>query len=117
MSEKIKVYENIEDISPNDSLGAIIAALQSIEQREKNGELFDVSIEISSDYEYDHDWHIVGYRMETDSEYNIRMKQLEHAKELMAKNDEKAKAANEARDLKEYKRLKKKFEGKGKKNV
>lgn len=50
-------------------------------------------------------WHIYGMRWETDEELKKREKELEKVKQMKKK----IKADREARDLKEFERLKKKF--------
>lgn len=72
-------------------------------------------IELQAEY-YGHDggigeWSIWGTRLETDNEFEIRIKNEERAQE----RQKVLKSKQEQKDLKEYKRLKKKFDKKGEK--
>jgi hypothetical protein len=110
MSDKIRVFDHIMTFSESDSFKELYEGFTSINNR---GDMWtDINIEFTCD-----DWHndrlvITGYRLETDKEYADRQKAAQKAAEKARVNKERAKAANEERDRKQYERLKKKFEGK-----
>ena len=109
MSDKIRVRDTLASISPYESFTTIADTFTACLEKQKSGEYTDLSVE--SDL-YDNSWEIVGYRLETDAEYNKRQKQFERVREMNIKNKERTRIANEKRDRKEYERLKKKFEKK-----
>jgi hypothetical protein len=106
MTNKIRVYDIYTTIHPDDGIDNLINSLQAAKEAEKSGEWTGLLV---SWYSYDDytsvEWHIKGYRLETDKEYNQRMKDLEK----VAKFKKKMKEDREERDKKEYERLKKKF--------
>jgi hypothetical protein len=108
MSDKIRVFDHIMTFSESDSFKELYEGLTSINNK---GDMWtDINIEFTCD-----DWHndrlvITGYRLETDKEYADRQKAAQKVAEKARLNKERAKVANEARDRKQYERLKKKFE-------
>jgi hypothetical protein len=106
MTNKIRVFDTHSTIHPDDGIDNLINSLQAAKEAEKSGEWTGLLV---SWYSYDDytsvEWHIKGYRLETDKEYNQRMKDLEK----VAKFKKKMKEDREERDKKEYERLKKKF--------
>jgi hypothetical protein len=106
MTNKIRVYDIYTTIHPDDGIDNLINSLQAAKVAEKTGEWSELSVEWNSYDDYQTaEWHIKGYRLETDKEYNKRMQELEKA----AKFKKKMKEDKEERDKKEYERLKKKF--------
>lgn len=106
MNNKIRVYDTFTTIHPHDGINNLISSLQSAKEAETKGEWTDLTVDWYSDDEYQTaEWHIKGYREETDKEYQKRMKELEKTKEFKKKQ----KQVQEKRDKKEYERLKKKF--------
>ena len=106
MTNKIRVYDTFTTIHPNDGINNLISSLQSAKEAETKGEWTDLTVDWYSDDDYQTaEWHIKGYREETDKEYEKRMKELEKIKEFKKKQ----KQVQEERDKKEYERLKKKF--------
>lgn len=106
MTNKIRVYDTFTTIHPHDGINNLISSLQSAKEAETKGEWTDLTVDWYSDDEYQTaEWHIKGYREETDKEYQKRMKELEKTKEFKKKQ----KQVQEERDKKEYERLKKKF--------
>jgi hypothetical protein len=106
MTNKIRVYDIYTTIHPDDGIDNLINSLQTAKEVEKSGEWTDLLVDWYSDDDYQTaEWHIKGYRLETDKEYNQRMKDLEK----VAKFKKKMKEDREERDKKEYERLKKKF--------
>jgi len=106
MTNKIRVYDIYTTIHPDDGIDNLINSLQGAKEAEKSGEWTDLLVDWYSDDDYTSaEWHIKGYRLETDKEYNKRMKELEKA----SKFKKKMKEDKEERDKKEYERLKKKF--------
>ena len=108
MSGKIRKHDIFDTVSPSSTVSAIIKLLQRAEAAEASGEWTEIEIEYSVDDYYSGEWSIVGYRMETDREYQIRMKELAKAKTLSDKQKEKEKID----ERKLYEKLKKKYEGK-----
>ena len=113
-NDKIRVYQSLGSVSPCDSLDMIINMLQSIKYLEDSGECTDISIEVSEESHYDRSWHLVGYRLETDAEYNKRKKAENKLAEASNKRKINEKKKKEENERKEYERLKNKFEGKDK---
>lgn len=106
MTNKIRVFDTHSTIHPDDKIDNLINSLQAAKEAEKNGEWSELSVEWYSDDDFSSvEWYIKGYRLETDKEYNKRMKDLEKA----SKFKKKMKEDKEERDKKEYERLKKKF--------
>lgn len=106
MTNKIRVFDIYTTIHPADGLDNLINSLQAAKEAEKSGEWSELSVDWNSDDDYQTaNWYIKGYRLETDKEYNQRMKDLEK----VAKFKKKMKEDREERDKKEYERLKKKF--------
>lgn len=106
MTNKIRVYDTFTTIHPHDGINNLISSLQTAKEAETKGEWTDLTVDWYSDDEYQTaEWHIKGYREETDKEYQKRMKELEKTKEFKKKQ----KQVQEERDKKEYERLKKKF--------
>jgi len=106
MSDKIRVYDVFRTIHPDDGIDNLISSLQSAKEAETKGEWTDLVVDWDSDDDYQTaEWHIKGYRQETDKECQKRMKELEKTKQF--KN--KLKQDKEERDKKEYERLKKKY--------
>lgn len=106
MNNKIRVYDTFTTIHPHDGINNLISSLQSAKEAETKGEWTDLTVDWYSDDDYQTaEWHIKGYREETDKEYEKRMKELEKIKEFKKKQ----KQVQEERDKKEYERLKKKF--------
>jgi hypothetical protein len=108
MSDKIRVFDQIMTFSESDSFKELYEGLTSINNR---GDMWtDINIEFTyNDWDTDR-LIITGYRLETDKEYAARQKAAQEAAEKARVNKERAKAANEERDRKQYERLKKKFE-------
>lgn len=102
MSNKIRVYDVFDSISPYDGFDSIISSIEAAKKAEASGEWQQLAIDPDQDEEK---WVIRGYREETDKEYQKRMKELEKTKEFKKK----LKQDREERDKKEYERLKKKF--------
>ena len=102
MINKVRVFDTHSTIHPDDGIDNLINSLQAAKEAEKSGEWTDLLVAWYSD---DAEWHIKGYRLETDKEYNKRMQELEKASNLKKKMKE----DKEERDKKEYERLKKKF--------
>jgi hypothetical protein len=108
MSDKIRVFDHITTFSNDTSFQEFYKDLTYIYNQG------DTWTDISVDFPVDciERCVITGWRLETDKEYEDRQKALEKAAEKARVNTERAKAANEKRDRKEYERLKKKYEGK-----
>jgi hypothetical protein len=78
MSDKIRVWDVYETIHPDNGLRSVIDSLQNAEAAEASGEWTQLQLDSTGDDEYHSaEWRIVGYRMETDKEYEKRMKDLE----------------------------------------
>ena len=106
MSGKIRVWDVYETIHPDNGLRSVIDSLQNAEAAEASGEWTQLLLDSTGDDEYHSaEWRIVGYRMETDKEYDKRMKDLEKAKVLADKQKEKQKVD----ERKLYEKLKKKY--------
>jgi flagellar motility protein MotE (MotC chaperone) len=108
MSDKIRVFDHIAICSGGTSFQDLYDDLTHIYNQ---GDFWtDISVEFLNS-----EWDgvglvITGYRLETDKEYADRQKAAQKVAEKARLNKERAKAANEARDRKQYERLKKKFE-------
>ena len=106
MINKVRVFDTHSTIDPDDGIDNLINSLQAAKEAEKSGEWTGLLVSSYSDDDYASvEWHIKGYRLETDKEYNKRMKE----EEKVAKFKKKIKEDKEERDKKEYERLKKKF--------
>ena len=106
MSDKIRVWDVYETIHPDNGLRSVIDSLQNAEAAEASGEWTQLQLDSTGDDEYHSaEWRIVGYRMETDKEYEKRMKDLEKAKVLADNQKEKQKVD----ERKLYEKLKKKY--------
>ena len=116
MSDKIRVFDHIMTFSDSDSFEQLYEGLAHIHNlahmHDQSNAWTDISIEFTGDDWHDNRLAITGYRLETDKEYADRQKAAQKAAEKARVNKERAKAANEERDRKQYERLKKKFEGK-----
>jgi len=114
MSDKIRIYTFIEAIDTMTSFEEFASRINSLNADLEAGKWTDIETSVENRQGYS-DWMYVihGYRLETDEEYAVRLKQIEETKKFMAKNAKnakKAREANEKRDRKQYERLKKKFE-------
>ena len=106
MSGKIRVWDVYETIHPDNGLRSVIDSLQNAEAVEASGEWTQLQLDSTGDDEYHSaEWRIVGYRMETDKEYDKRMKDLEKAKTIV----EKQKQQKKVDERKLYEKLKKKY--------
>jgi hypothetical protein len=116
MSDKIRVFDHIMTFSDSDSFEQLYEGLAHIHNlahmHDQSNAWTDINIEFTGDDWHDNRLAITGYRLETDKEYADRQKAAQKAAEKARVNKERAKAANEERDRKQYERLKKKFEGK-----
>ncbi len=68
-----------------------------------------VKIEISGDISYD-DIYLIGFRYETNEEYDKRIDKLKKREEYLANKREKDKLAKEKRERTIFEKLKKKYE-------
>jgi hypothetical protein len=108
MSDKIRVFDHIANFSEGTSFQDLYDDIAHIHNQ---GDTWtDITVEFLNSEWDGNGLVITGYRLETDKEYADRQKALEKAAEKARLNKERAKAANEARDRKQYERLKKKFE-------
>lgn len=98
-------------IYPSSPIREIVATLQGAIAAEESGEWLDIKVQKDLDSETPA-WEITGTRWETDRELEVRLKREKEFAEREAKVKAKEKLDREKNDLKEYKRLKKKFEGK-----
>jgi len=106
MSGKIRVWDVYQTISPHSGLRHNITIMQNAEAAGESGEWTELHFEPNGNDDFHpSDWIIVGYRWETDKEYDKRMKDLEKAKVLADKQKEKQKVD----ERKLYERLKKKY--------
>lgn len=101
ISKKQRVREDILRLY-SCSLSELLNILKEIESREISGELKDVQLE----NDHEEGMVVTGLRLETDLEFNRRMKAINLKKKLEREN----KLSKEQRDIEEYKRLKRKFE-------
>jgi len=103
MSGKIRVWDVYDTIHPDNGLRSVIDSLQNAEA---SGEWTQLQLDSTDDDEYHSaEWRIVGYRMETDKEYEKRMKDLAKAKTIV----EKQKQQKKVDERKLYEKLKKKY--------
>lgn len=106
--EKIRIPVALQELSLCDDLDFIIEELCRYNEEFTRKDYTNLRIQILS-YGYDHiEYVLYGDRLETDEEYNSRMK----VAAIVKKHRAKKKLDKDERDLKEYKRLRKKFEGK-----
>jgi hypothetical protein len=109
MSKKIRICDTYKIIYPHAGIRSNINALQEAEALEASGEWTDMQLEHICTDDYDSpEWHIKGYRWETDKEYEQRMKHLAQAAAIKKK----VKVEQEENEKKLYEKLKKKYEGK-----
>jgi len=86
MTNKIRVYDIYTTIHLDDGIDNLINSLQDAKEAEKSGEWTGLLVDWYSDDDYQTAaWHIKGYRLETDKEYNKRMKDLEKSAEFKNK--------------------------------
>jgi len=115
MSDKIRVFDHIANFSEGTSFEELYEGLAHIHNlanmHDQSDHWTDITVEFLNSEWDGNGLAITGYRLETDKEYADRQKAAQKAAEKVRINKERAKAANEERDRKQYKRLKKKFEG------
>ena len=104
MSRYIRVEDCIVTISPSEGLDAIYEHLREIQASRLAGYWTDVEVR-SVDSEYDDSWTIWGWRLETESEHKMRLRNVAKVK----KARETQKAAQLEAERAQYERLKKKF--------
>jgi hypothetical protein len=104
MANKIRVHDHIINIHPDDGIESLVSSLQNILDMQKSGEWTDIEIS-TGDTEYDRDWRIYGYRLETDKEQERRLKE----EQKMREHKRKQKLQREEYERKEYERLKAKY--------
>ncbi len=115
--QKNKLHKNLGSIDVDCSLQQNIDSFQDLIKKYGKDGFFDLYIEGEEVHDYGGSYHTIilyGYRLETDEEFNKRIainkKQKISAKKAAATRKKK----KEAKDIEEYERLCKKFEGKTK---
>lgn len=104
MSKEKKLVPFFVTIYPTNGIEHVAIELNHAIAQKRSGEWEDIQLVRTSGYS--DEWCIEGKRLETDQEYNLRLKQ----EELSKKRAERYRKDEEQRERKEYERLKKKFE-------
>ena len=105
--EKKEIIESCFQYAFEGRLEDIILSFQNIPISHKSGEYHRFAIEDVSMWDT-FDFHLVGFRWETDAEYDERMLIAKSLKESKARE----KTKKEGLERAEYERLKNKFKGK-----
>ena len=105
------MYNDVEDYYVSNwnldgkSVEDVISKLQELKTEALNQGYDDLTVDV----DYDGYWEFYGVRLETDEEYEKRLKALEKQKATNKRNALIRKQKKEEQDRKEYERLKKKF--------
>lgn len=109
MSERKRIRDEYCVLDNYFDLKTIAEKINAAIEAEKNGEWTEIYSYVKSDYEDSYNFVIVGKRLETDDEYNRRVKQEERQRNKNKKDKEKQKVEQEKYEKKLYEKLKNKY--------
>ena len=109
MSERKRISDEYCVLDNYVDLKTLAEKINAAIEAEKNGEWSEMHSDVKSEYEDSYNIVIVGKRLETDAEYNRRIKQEERQRNQNKKNKEKQKVEQEKYEKKLYEKLKNKY--------